>query len=236
MPGQCPTCNEQALNHLLNIVVQTRFLEHRHPVVCVIQTTPTWQKPLAVPAAHCNNISSSIASLAAGTGPAVRFCFTPATRAPSKVEYYYICSNIILFVYFPRSKSPQTTKHQQTLMDATQQLFYALSRVHVTDFAVATGWQWTLAEEISALVVFAEHRGYGHSATAEGPFGGGVRLPRGSGEGSSWRYAPMALADNDNDWPCAHRVQHCPRCTRNLVVIARLDTCSKPPLGGPPLG
>ena len=41
---------------------------------------------------------------------------------------------------------------------------YAGNEGPIEDFAAATGYQWVLGEELGALVVFAEHRGYGRSA------------------------------------------------------------------------
>ena len=54
-------------------------------------------------------------------------------------------------------------------------LFYAGNEGAIEGFASATGWQWTLAREIGALVVFAEHRGYGHSAASPSSCGTGFR-------------------------------------------------------------
>jgi pimeloyl-ACP methyl ester carboxylesterase len=45
-------------------------------------------------------------------------------------------------------------------------LFYAGNEGAIEGFAAATGWQWELAKQLGALVVFAEHRGYGASAGA----------------------------------------------------------------------
>ena len=45
-------------------------------------------------------------------------------------------------------------------------LFYSGNEGAIEGFATATGWQWELAQQVGALVVFAEHRGYGHSATS----------------------------------------------------------------------
>ena len=71
-----------------------------------------------------------------------------------------------------------------------QKSIYAFTIVHIfcKDFAEATGWQWTLAAEISALVVFAEHRGYGHSAADAGPFG---EVKLGGGGGGTWAHEAL---------------------------------------------
>jgi len=50
-------------------------------------------------------------------------------------------------------------------------LFYAGNEGPIESFANATGFQWVLGRENHALVVFAEHRFYGQSATAPGACG-----------------------------------------------------------------
>jgi lysosomal Pro-X carboxypeptidase len=44
-------------------------------------------------------------------------------------------------------------------------LFYAGNEGPIEDFVQATGAMWTLAQEVGAIVLFAEHRGYGGSLT-----------------------------------------------------------------------
>lgn len=50
-------------------------------------------------------------------------------------------------------------------------LIYTGNEAPITDFVGPVGFQWVLGQELGALVVFAEHRFYGESATAPGSCG-----------------------------------------------------------------
>jgi lysosomal Pro-X carboxypeptidase len=73
-------------------------------------------------------------------------------------------------------------------------LMYVGNEADVEDFAASAGYVWTLAEELGAAVVFAEHRGYGESATATAtttdPTAGSA-----CGDGFAHISATAALAD-----------------------------------------
>eukprot|EP00927_Polykrikos_kofoidii_P066730 TRINITY_DN62292_c0_g1_i1.p1 TRINITY_DN62292_c0_g1~~TRINITY_DN62292_c0_g1_i1.p1 ORF type:complete len:482 (+),score=77.31 TRINITY_DN62292_c0_g1_i1:52-1497(+) len=50
-------------------------------------------------------------------------------------------------------------------------LIYTGNEAPIEDFVTSVGFQWVLGEELGAMVVFAEHRFYGESATAPGSCG-----------------------------------------------------------------
>lgn len=56
-------------------------------------------------------------------------------------------------------------------------LIYTGNEAPITAFVGSVGFQWVLAEELGAMVVFAEHRFYGESATAPGSCGNSPNAP-----------------------------------------------------------
>ena len=63
------------------------------------------------------------------------------------------------------SSAPPASTTASSASASAPVLFYAGNEGPIESFAAATGWQWELGAQIGAVVVFAEHRGYGASAT-----------------------------------------------------------------------